>query len=165
MNACQMILPKRIQGTTPVNISRNFTFAELLVTSQKIDNSTSDETVIWNLQLLAENILEAVRFGKGSVIIHSAYRSPKVNAAVGGSLKSQHSKGQAADFHVNGVTNYDLAIWIRDNLDFDQLILENYVKGSPLSGWVHCSFTERNLRYQALTKFKGSKIYHAGILE
>jgi hypothetical protein len=135
-------------------------------TSQKIDNSPSDSGVIWNLQILAENILEVIRSELCKpVTIHSAYRSPAVNKAIGGSSSSQHMKGLAADFHVKGISNHALAEWIQENLDFDQLILENYIEGIDNSGWIHCSFSPKNLRYQVLTKFKGSKIYHPGLLK
>ena len=61
--------------------------------------------------------------------------------AVGSSAKSQHAKGEAADFEINGVSNHDLAKWVYNNLDYDQLILEYFdPKGDPNSGWVHCSY-------------------------
>ena len=50
-----------------------------------------------------------------------------------------------------------------ENVDYDQLILENFVPGIPTSGWVHCSFSQRN-RNQDLTKFKGSGTYYPGII-
>ena len=87
----------------------------------------------------------------------------ELNKAVGGSSASQHVKGEAVDFHVSGHSVYDLAIWISNTLDYDQLILENFLPGIPTSGWVHCSFA-RNNRGQDLTKFKGSKMYHPGII-
>ncbi len=98
-----------------------------------------------------------------NIRIHSGYRSAAVNKLVGGSATSQHSKGEAVDFSVRGMTNYDLACWLRDNLRYDQLILEHFLPSVPGSGWVHCSFS-RTLRGISMTKFKFSKKYHEGIL-
>ncbi|QBE62457.1 hypothetical protein [Pseudoduganella lutea] len=70
--------------------------------------------------------------------------------------------GEAADFHVAGHTVHEVALWISAHLDFDQLILENFVPGAASSGWVHCSFAKKN-RGMQLTKFKGSRQYYAGI--
>ena len=78
----------------------------------------------------------------------SGYRCPELSIAIGSSENSQHCKGQAADFEVAGVDNYELALWIKDNLDFDQLILECYTGGN--SGWIHCSYVE-NGRKETLT--------------
>jgi hypothetical protein len=90
------------------------------------------------------------------VVISSGYRCPELNAALGSSHKSQHQFGMAADFEIPGRDNYDVACWVRDNLEFDQLILEFY-DGTPASGWVHVSIMEdgRN-RNQCLTINKGT---------
>lgn len=113
---------------------------------------------------MAEQILEPVRkhFNQ-PVIIHSGYRSPAVNRAVGGSATSDHCHGRAVDFHVKGFTNYDVACWIEKNLKYHQLILEHFVAGSPNSGWVHCAI-HKGETSKTQTKFKGSAIYHTGIL-
>ena len=90
------------------------------------------------LKAVCENIVEKARahFGK-PVHINSGYRGPALNKAVGGAASSQHCKGEAVDMEIPGVPNADLAKWVRDNLDFDQLILECYKPGVPTSGWVH----------------------------
>jgi hypothetical protein len=67
---------------------------------------------------------------------------------------SQHTLGQAADFEVPGISNMELAQWIIDNLDYDQLILEFYDDVDPRSGWVHCSYVENPNRKKAL-RFDG----------
>ena len=60
---------------------------------------------------------------------------------MGSSGKSQHAKGQAADFEINGLSNKELATWVYKNCDFDQIILEFHdPEGDPNSGWVHCSY-------------------------
>lgn len=85
-------------------------------------------------------LLEAVRarFGR-PIIVHSGYRSPAVNAAVGGSTTSQHMKGEAADFHVDGVDLKTVWRWIgwESGLRFGQLILEGSKPAHPT--WIHLS--------------------------
>ena len=126
-----------------MQLSNNFTLKELTksqtATRKGIHNEPSTEHVE-NLIHLAKNILQPVRehFGK-PVIISSGYRSPELCEAIGSSAKSQHAKGEAADFEIPGVDNKELATWITKNCDFDQLILEFYDGVDPNSGWVHCS--------------------------
>ena len=98
-------------------------------------------------------------------VVTSGYRSPEVNAAIGGSATSAHCKGFAADFEVLGMDNKELALWIRDNLKFTQLILEFYKEGIPDSGWVHCAFDRNDLKEQVLTatKVDGKTKYLVGI--
>lgn len=144
-------------------LSVHFTLAELTRTDTKLKNTTDSPVIISNLQTVCTHILEPVRkhFGK-KLIIHSGYRGPAVNKAVGGSEYSQHCRGEAVDFHVCEHSVHEVANWIAENLDFDQLILENFVPNVAYSGWVHCSFGKR-MRNQTLTKFKGSKKYYPGI--
>jgi len=110
--------------------------------------------------------VEKVRahFGK-PVHINSGYRGPALNKAVGGASSSQHCKGEAVDMEIPGVPNGDLAIWVRDNLDFDQLILECYKPGVPTSGWVHCSYKDTGNRKDVLTAsvINGKMTYSPGI--
>ena len=107
-----------------------------------IRNNPSPQAVA-RLHRLCVQVLEPVRvhFGR-PVVVNSGYRSVELNRAVGGSATSQHCKGEAADIEVIGVRNGDVAIWIRDNLKFDQLILEAYDRRNPSSGWVHVSLRE-----------------------
>ena len=72
------------------------------------------------MKMLANNILQPIRNEFGSFIVSSGYRSPELCIAIGSNIHSQHAKGEAADFEVAGVDNYDLALWIQENLDFDQ---------------------------------------------
>jgi len=141
-----------------MNLSANFTLKELTksdtATRLGLDNSP-DEAVIESLKLLCENVLQPVRdhFGK-SVTVNSGFRSPATNQATGGSLTSDHCKGQAADIEIAGIANADLAQWIMDNCDYTQLILEFYTQGIPDSGWVHVSYDPSNLKMQELTAVK-----------
>lgn len=112
------------------------------------------------LQSLVTEVLQPVRdHFKRPMSINSGYRSPELNAAIGGARTSQHTKGQAADIEIPGVANYDLAVWIAENLDFDQLILEFYDPAEgPNSGWVHVSYVDKGSnRKQRLTALKGGK--------
>ena len=151
-----------------MQLSKNFSVAELVksqtATRLGIDNSPSEE-VITNLTSLCNMVLQKVRNSHGSVIVSSGYRSPELNKTIGGSTKSDHCKGFAADFEVPGLDNKQLALWIQDNLIFKQLILEFYKKGEPNSGWVHCSFEEGKNNSEVLTATKEGKktIYLKGI--
>jgi len=148
-----------------MQLSNNFTLKELTksqtATRKGIDNEPSTEHVE-NLIHLAKTILQPVRehFGK-PVMISSGYRSPTLCEAIGSSAKSQHAKGEAADFEIHGVDNKELATWISINCDFDQLILEFYIDGDPNSGWVHCSSKMESSRRQMLTaeKIEGRTSY------
>ena len=96
-------------------------------------------------------VLEPVRakFDK-PIIVTSGYRSPELCEAIGSKSTSQHAKGQAVDFEIAGVSNLQVALWIENNCEFDQLILE-YWTGEANSGWIHCSFVEGSNRKQVLT--------------
>ncbi|QZH74731.1 MAG: hypothetical protein JY451_13890 [Erythrobacter sp.] len=139
-----------------MQFSTHYDVASLTVTSQKADNWPSRLETVWHLHLLAWFVLEpvAAHFGTAPKV-SSGYRSDAVNKAVGGSTKSQHSFGQAADFEIAGTDNRELAKWINDNLTFDQLILEFYTSaGGMASGWVHCSYKPSGNRKQFLTAIK-----------
>ena len=150
-----------------MKLSDHFTLEELCKSQEAvrrgIDNTPDPETpegreVIESLRRVCAEILEPVRvhFGK-PFSPSSGYRSPALNEAIGGSKNSQHMKGQAADFEVPGVPNHELAAWVRDNRQFDQLILEFYTPGQPKSGWVHCSLKAEANRQQALTINKSGR--------
>lgn len=152
-----------------MNLTTNFTLNELTQSEtalrKGLDNAPTQD-IISALQVLAVNVLQPVRdhYGRG-VKVNSGYRSPEVNASVGGSKTSDHCKGQAADIEIPGVPNKELALYIRDNLEYTQLILEAYTEGVPDSGWVHVSYDPTNLKKQVMTaKFvNGKAIYSVGI--
>jgi hypothetical protein len=122
-----------------------------------------DGDALDDLKNFCEDVLEPVRANFGTPFTPSSgYRSPELNRRIGGSNNSQHCLGQAADIEVPGVANYELAVWIRDNLKFDQLILEHYNPASPSSGWVHVSYRHRNNRGNVMS-FNG-RDYRAGLL-
>lgn len=131
-----------------MKITQHFTLGELTVTNSGRDNTPGPaETAA--LRKLAENILEPLRASVGvPVNVTSAYRSPAVNRAVGGSRTSQHLLGEAADIVVAGMAPRDVCQRIIDmGLPFDQLIQE-------FGRWVHVSHGPRNRR-QVLTARRG----------
>ena len=153
-----------------MNLTKNFTLAEMVKSETALRHdmdNTPGEAEIENLKRLAEKVLQPVRehYQKG-VKVNSGYRSPDVNAKVGGSRTSDHCKGQAADIEIPGVANAELAQWIAETLDFTQVILEFYTQGVPDSGWVHVSYDPQNLKKQALTAVKqnGKTVYLPGLV-
>ena len=147
-----------------MKLSKNFSLAEMLKSQtaerKGIPNEPTEEHIKC-MKMLAKNILQPIRNEFGSFIVSSGYRSPELCIAIGSNIHSQHAKGEAADFEVAGVDNYDLALWIQENLDFDQLILECYTGGN--SGWIHCSHTWEDNRGQTLT-YDRTNGYRDGLL-
>jgi zinc D-Ala-D-Ala carboxypeptidase len=142
-----------------MKLTENFSLNELTKSQtaerKGIDNTPSTEHQD-NLKSLCEMILQPIRDHFGQVVsVSSGYRSPELCVAIGSSTKSQHASGCAADFEIFGVSNKELADYIDENLDYDQLILE-YWKGEdePNSGWVHCSFNTQGNRKQYLRAYK-----------
>ena len=153
-----------------MNLTKNFTLAEMTKSETALRHdmdNTPGEQEIAALKALAEHVLQPVRdhFGKG-VKVNSGFRHPEVNAKVGGSKTSDHCRGQAADIEIPGIPNAELAAWIRDNLEFRQLILEFYTPGIPDSGWVHVSFVPEDNKKQVLTATKqnGKTVYLSGLV-
>ncbi len=105
-----------------------------------IDNEPNGEQLS-NMKLVAEKIFEPVRTHFNTPIkVNSFFRSPDLNKAIGGSTKSQHCKGQAIDIDdtYGKVKNSDIYWWIKENLDFDQIIWEFGNNDNP--NWVHVSY-------------------------
>jgi hypothetical protein len=116
-----------------------------------IDNTVKEKSVYKNLQLLCEHVLEPVRNHYGIPFSpNSGYRCLDLNRRLKSSDTSQHVSGQAADIELPGISNYDLGIWIKDNCEYDTVLLEFYKEGIPSSGWVHVSYVEGNNRKRAL---------------
>lgn len=136
-------------------LSQHFSLAEAVKsqTAERlgIDNDPSDD-VLARMILVAENILEPVRANYGRpVTVNSFYRCLDLNREIGSKDSSQHVSGEAVDFEVAGVPNAEVAEWVRENLTFDQCILEFYTPGKPASGWVHVSYSQAVARKQCLT--------------
>jgi len=113
-----------------------------------------------NLKVIAEKIFEPIREHFGvPIFISSGYRSEALNVYIGGSRSSDHSKGRALDLDMDGsssgVTNKMIFEFIKDNLDYDQLINEYDF------GWVHVGYRLNANRKQTLraTKVDGKVQY------
>jgi zinc D-Ala-D-Ala carboxypeptidase len=153
-----------------MQLTNNFSLAEMVKSDTALRHdmdNTPGEAEIANLKTLCEKVLQPVRdkFQTG-VKVNSGFRHPEVNAKVGGSKTSDHCKGQAADIEIPGIANADLAVWIMENLDYTQLILEFYTPGVPDSGWVHVSYDPANLKKENLTATKqgGKTVYLKGLV-
>jgi hypothetical protein len=153
-----------------MRLSNNFTLEEFTRSQtairQNIDNTPTEEHSE-NLKLLCEMVLQPVRDHFGPIAINSGYRGVVLNKAIGGSWKSQHCQGQAADIECPGTGNRHIADWISDNCTFDQLILEFHTPGIPDSGWVHVSYNRGSNRMQRLRAVKedGKTVYKNGLTE
>jgi len=115
-----------------------------------------DQFQLANMKLLAEKVFEPLREWVGGPIrINSFFRCKALNKAIGGSTSSQHCKGQAMDIDDGGCkkTNAEMYEWIKENLDFDQMIWEFGNEKNP--NWVHVSYVspEEN-RNRCLKAFK-----------
>ena len=148
-----------------MKLSDNFTLDELTKSQEAIrlgiPNEPSDEHIT-NLILLCANILQPIRNNfKIPLSVSSGYRSAALCEAIGSSSKSQHTKGQAADFELFGIHNREVSDWIVQNLDFDQCILEFWTPSDPNSGWVHCSYNDSGNRRQYLKaeRINGKVVY------
>ena len=135
------------------NISKYITYQEA-VTSQTairkgIDNTPNSNALI-NMQLLGIRVFDVVReHFKKPIRVSSFYRSLLLNNAVGGSRTSQHVTGEAIDIQATkGFTNSQIFHYIKDNLEFDQLIWEYGTKENP--AWVHVSYKKSGNRKQVL---------------
>lgn len=148
-----------------MRLSPYFTLEELVKSQtavrKGIPNVPSDEH-IEALTALCLNVLEPVRIQYGIPFSPSSgYRSPELCIAIGSSVSSQHAKGEAADFEVPSIPNFEVAGWIAANCEFDQLILEHYQGGN--TGWIHCSYKGQGNRKEVLTFDRKNK-YRKGLI-
>ena len=104
-------------------------------------NITPIEEQLNNMETVAEEIFEPLRaYVNGPIKINSFFRCPELNKAIGGSSKSQHCKGQAIDIDdtFGYMTNAEMYYFIKEHLDFDQIIWEFGSDDNP--DWVHISY-------------------------
>ena len=116
-----------------------------------IDN-TPNEDQLKCMQEVANNLFEPLRkWVGGGIKINSFFRGEPVNTAIGGSTRSQHMKGQAIDIDdtFGHKTNAEMYHYIKDNLDFDQLIWEFGNDENP--NWVHISWVSHRPNRKKLT--------------
>ena len=140
-------------------ISKHISFKEAThsdyATKYGIKNKPTAEH-IKNMELVAEKVFEPLREWVGSPIrVNSFYRSEELNRGIGGSPVSSHLTGNAIDItSMGGKTNLEMFHYIKDELDFDQLILEYHNIEEPNSGWIHCSYkSPTNNRKQTENNF------------
>lgn len=112
------------------------------------------------MRLVAEKCFQPLREHFDRPIgISSFYRSPELNKAIGGSKTSDHCKGRAIDIDADiygGITNKEIFDWLRENVEFDQLISEYGTEDNP--AWVHVSYREGENRGMVLRATKSG--YH-----
>jgi zinc D-Ala-D-Ala carboxypeptidase len=137
-----------------MQLSKNLTLAEVVRSESAKRNGISNNPTkehLDNLISIALNVFQPIR-DHFLVPIHisSGYRSLALNKAVGGSNTSQHSKGQALDIDMDGtkITNKQIFDFIKDNIEFDQLIWEFGTDKNP--DWVHVSYAKGKNRKQIL---------------
>ena len=139
-------------------LSKNFNLDEFTV-SQAAErfgyNNTPSEEIISNLKELCVHVLQPLRdLVKVPVVITSGYRSPTVNAVIGGHYHSQHLEGKAADFLIPSLTLPESFNEVYNNLPYDQLIFE-------FGRWIHVSYNRTENRKQAMVskKVDGKVVY------
>ena len=141
-----------------MKLSENFSRAEIEHSNTAkrlgISNEMSDKH-LENMQRVIDNLIQPMRDAIGPIRISSGYRSPKLNKAIGGSSRSQHSKGEALDLQfwekgkMNNKVIYD---WVLESgVEFDQMINEfDY-------SWIHISLKSKENRSQILEAYKDEK--------
>ena len=148
-----------------MNISKHLTLAEVTHSETAIKlgiENTPTPAQLENLILIANKVFEPVRnHFNAPVHVSSGYRITNLNLAIKGSVSSQHCNGEALDLDNDGskVTNAMIFNWIKDNLEFDQLIWEFGTDKNP--GWVHVSYVKSGNRKQVLRAVKesGKSVY------
>lgn len=149
-----------------MQLSKNFTLTEAtksdIARRHGIDN-IPDCSRLESLKITAQNILQPVRdHYQKPFSPTSFFRCLELNTLLKSKPTSQHVKGEAVDFEVPGVTNFGLAKWIENTLNFDQLILEYYIVRQPASGWVHCSYVDADKNRNETLTFNGMQ-YRNGL--
>lgn len=122
-------------------------------------NNKPNQDNLYNMKMLCREIFEPLRehFDK-PIRVNSFFRSKELNVAVGGSSTSQHCKGEAIDMDaLGGISNADLFNYIKDNLEFDQLIWEYGTDKEP--DWVHVSYTSTRKNRGIILKAVKNKGY------
>ena len=145
------------------NISEHISYKEATRSSTAIrhglDNTPTDNE-LKVMTLVATKLFEPLRKGLGDkpIFISSFFRSEKVNKKVGGSKKSGHKIGNSIDvdadvYKIKGITNLEIFNFVKNNLEFDQLIWE-YTNEDGSPEWVHMSYRRFNNRNETLKAIK-----------
>ena len=134
-------------------MTESFNYNEFIysdtATKNKIQNVPSPDQ-IENGKALFKHVINPLREKYGEIRITSAYRNQELNNLVGGVDDSQHMTGQAVDIQTPQISRYEVANWIIDNLEFDQLIVE--------PTWLHISYSRTKNRKEVLKYHRGSLI-------
>ena len=147
-------------------ISKNISYKEAThsTTAKRlgIDNTPNAEQMS-NMRYVAENVFQPIREHFGvPIYISSFYRSEALNKAIRGSSSSTYIKGEAMDLDADvfgRINNAQIFNYIKDHLEFDQLIWEFGTDDNP--AWVHVSLSKRNNRNQILKAIKvGGKTHY-----
>ena len=169
-----------------MRISQNFSLQELVHSPTALHAGIDQEehldtNAVSRITALVLSVLQPVRDKFGPTKVNSCFRSKQLNDLVNGSPNSSHccsGTSSAADIEIASehVSKMELAVWIRDNLEFDQLILENYnpnrvskITGKPEgpnSGWVHVSYSavgDNRKQVLRMIKKKGKPKYFQGL--
>ena len=139
-----------------MQLSKNLSLAEVTRSESAKRNGISNMPTpehIENFKLLAEKVFQPIREHFAAPIhISSGYRSAALNKAVKGSLSSQHCSGEAIDIDMDGttITNAQVFNYIKDNLEFDQLIWEFGTDKNP--DWVHVSYESKGKQRKQILK-------------
>ena len=149
-----------------MKLSENLSLAEVTKSATAIKHGIANEPTqehLQNLKSVAENVFQPIREHFAMPVgVSSGYRSNALNNLIGGSKRSQHSKGEALDLDADiygGITNRDIFEFIKDHLDFDQLIYEFGTEEEP--AWVHVSYKSEGNRGEVLRAVRqnGKVIY------
>jgi len=147
-----------------MKISKHLSFEECVYSSTAekmgIRNDNPNLSVIENMKELANSVFEPIRAHfKAPIHVSSVFRSLNLNQAVKGSITSQHCSGNAMDIDSKKPTNKEIFDYIKENLEFDQLIWEFGNDKEP--EWVHVSYSKEKNRKQILKSIKtnGKTIY------
>ena len=139
-----------------MQLSKNLSLAEVIRSEtakrRGVSNMPTDAHIA-NFKLLAEKVFQPIRDHFGVPIhISSGYRSAALNKAIGGAASSQHCTGEAIDIDMDGtsVTNAQIFNYIKDNLEFDQLIWEFGTDSNP--DWVHVSYESKGKQRKQILK-------------
>jgi hypothetical protein len=144
-------------------ISKYVSYTEVIRSSTAIKkgiDNTPTPIQLERIILVAKRVFDPLRIWcGGKVKINSVFRSKKLNSNIGGSRTSQHMANKGAAMDIDDIygykTNLEMFHYIKDNLDFDQLIAEFPVKGQPR--WIHVSYNECCNRKNVLIATKSNK--------
>jgi len=138
-----------------MKLSKNFALSEITHsnTAKRLGiNNEPTEVHLQNMQHLVDNLLQPLRGAVGPIRISSGYRNPSLNRAIGGSVSSQHCKGEALDiqfWQMGKMKNKVIYDFILDsNMEFDQMINEFDF------AWIHISLKAKDNRKQVLEAYK-----------